>query len=148
MDKLTDMGWPASATTRWPPLPHWCAARDWNEASCPGYGTSDIEPVMNISSFQATIEPQWCFISKGRNSSNISNWFQFSTLGFWRCYPNLSISNQSAAPVAQPSLHHQSTSHPVIRSTHPGLSENVGCIFPMIASHFSWRDNDQQNHWV
>ena len=29
-----------------------------------------------------------------------------------------------------------------------GLSENVGLIFPMIASHFSWRDNDQQNHWV
>ena len=29
-----------------------------------------------------------------------------------------------------------------------GLSENVGFIFPMIASHFSWRDNDQQNHWV
>ena len=29
-----------------------------------------------------------------------------------------------------------------------GLSENVGWIFPMIASHFSWRDNDQQNHWV
>jgi hypothetical protein len=40
------MGWPAPAT-RWPPLPHWCAARDWNEASCPGYGTSDIEPVIN-----------------------------------------------------------------------------------------------------
>ena len=29
-----------------------------------------------------------------------------------------------------------------------GLSENVGLIFPMIASHFSKRDNDQQNHWV
>ena len=28
------------------------------------------------------------------------------------------------------------------------LSENVGLIFPMIASHFSWRDHDQQNHWV
>ena len=26
--------------------------------------------------------------------------------------------------------------------------ENVGLIFPMIASHFSKRDNDQQNHWV
>ena len=31
---------------------------------------------------------------------------------------------------------------------HMGLSENVGLIFPMIASHFSKRDNDQQNHWV
>ena len=29
-----------------------------------------------------------------------------------------------------------------------GLSENVGLIFPMIASHFSWRDHDQQNHSV
>ena len=29
-----------------------------------------------------------------------------------------------------------------------GMSENVGLIFPMIASHFSKRDNDQQNHWV
>ena len=26
--------------------------------------------------------------------------------------------------------------------------ENVGLIFPMIYSHFSWRDNDQPNHWV
>ena len=26
--------------------------------------------------------------------------------------------------------------------------ENVGLIFPMIASHFSKRYNDQQNHWV
>ena len=24
----------------------------------------------------------------------------------------------------------------------------IGLIFPMIASHFSKRDNDQQNHWV
>ena len=29
-----------------------------------------------------------------------------------------------------------------------GLSENVGLIFPTIASHFSKRDNDQQNQWV
>ena len=29
-----------------------------------------------------------------------------------------------------------------------GLSENVGLRPPMIASHFSKRDNDQQNHWV
>ena len=29
-----------------------------------------------------------------------------------------------------------------------GLSENVGLIFPMIASHLISRDNDHENHWV
>ena len=28
------------------------------------------------------------------------------------------------------------------------VTENVGLIFPMIYSHFSKRDNDQENHWV
>ena len=29
-----------------------------------------------------------------------------------------------------------------------GLSENVGLIFPMIASHLKTGFHDQQNHWV
>ena len=32
--------------------------------------------------------------------------------------------------------------------TGSGLSENVGLIFPMIASHFSKRDKDHENHWL
>ena len=36
----------------------------------------------------------------------------------------------------------------VISRWYMGLSENVGLIFPIKYSHFSKRDNDQQNHWV
>ena len=36
----------------------------------------------------------------------------------------------------------------VAQQAHLALSENVGLIFPMIASHFKTGLSDQQNHWV
>ena len=48
-------------------------------------------------------------------------------------------------------LHNPTFDHDTYRTvdiSHLGLSENVGLIFPMIASHLYNRDSDQQNHWV